>query len=104
MVFGVISSPQQGKPGPQEDRDLGEQATEEMLALYLHYRWSDETVANQKAEFDALMQQGLLMGVLDHNLDGKLEMSEQRASQAAPSRPISRRSTPTMTASSTRPN
>jgi hypothetical protein len=69
-------------PDPKKTVTWGEQSSEEMLALYLHYRWTDETVAAQKPEYDALMQQGLLMGVLDDNLDGKLQLSELRGSQA----------------------
>ena len=70
-------------PDPKKTVVWGEQSSEEMLALYLHYRWTDETVASQKPENDALMQQGLLMGVLDDNLDGKLQPSELRGNQAA---------------------
>jgi mono/diheme cytochrome c family protein len=54
----------------------GEQSTEEMLALYLHYRWTDETVARQKPENDRLMQSGLMMGVMDDDIDGKLTTAE----------------------------
>ena len=54
----------------------GEQSSEEMLALYLHYRWTDETVAVQKPGNDKLMQGGLMMGVMDDNMDGKLTKAE----------------------------
>jgi mono/diheme cytochrome c family protein len=54
----------------------GEQSDQEMLALYLHYRWTDETVAMQKPENDKLMQGGLMMGVMDDSMDGKLQMTE----------------------------
>jgi hypothetical protein len=77
------STRNKGNPDPLHDIAWGEQTTEEMLALYLHYRWSDETVAVQKPEYEALLQQGLMMGVLDDNLDGKLQQSELRGRQAA---------------------
>ncbi|MBL8555257.1 MAG: redoxin domain-containing protein [Phenylobacterium sp.] len=54
----------------------GEQSSEEMLALYLHYRWTDETVAVQKPGNDKLMQGGMMMGVMDDNMDGKLTKAE----------------------------
>jgi hypothetical protein len=72
-----------GNPDPKHDIAWGEQTSEEMLALYLHYRWTDETVTNQKPEYEAEIQQGLMMGVLDDNMDGKLSPSELRGRQAA---------------------
>ena len=56
----------------------GEQTTEEMLATYLHYRWVDETVAKQTPEYEKMLQGNLMLGVMDDNLDGKLEVSELR--------------------------
>jgi peroxiredoxin len=63
-------------PDPKVEVRWGEQSAEEMLALYLHYRWVDETVADQKPEYDRLMQAGLMMGVMDDNIDGKLQKAE----------------------------
>ena len=71
-------------PGNPDSKHLvswGEQTSEEMLAVYLHYRWTDETVKNQKPENDKLMQQGIMMGVYDDNLDGKLQKAELRGKQ-----------------------
>ncbi len=56
----------------------GEQTTEEMLATYLHYRWVDETVAHQTPEYEKMLQGNLMLGVMDDNLDGKLQVSELR--------------------------
>lgn len=63
---------------PDAKREIrwGEQSSEEMLALYLHYRWTDETVAHQKPENDKLMQAGLMIGVMDDDMDGKLTRAE----------------------------
>jgi peroxiredoxin len=77
------STRNKSNPDPLKDVSWGEQTSEEMLALYLHYRWTDETVAVQKPEYEALLQGGLMMGVLDDNLDGKLQQSELRGRQAA---------------------
>ncbi len=63
-------------PNPKQEVRWGEQTTEEMLALYFHYKWTDETVANQKPEYDREMQKGLMMGVMDDNMDGKLQVAE----------------------------
>ena len=70
-----------GNPDPKHLVSWGEQTSEEMLAVYLHYRWTDETVKAQKPENDKLMQQGIMMGVFDDNLDGKLEKAELRGKQ-----------------------
>jgi hypothetical protein len=67
-----------GNPDPKKLVTWGEQSWEEMLALYFHYRWVGETVKDQKPEYDALMQQGLMMGVMDDSRDGKLQTTELR--------------------------
>ena len=70
-----------GNPDAKHNVSWGEQTSEEMLAVYLHYRWTDETVKAQKPENDKLMQQGIMMGVYDDNLDGKLQKTELRGKQ-----------------------
>jgi mono/diheme cytochrome c family protein len=56
----------------------GEQTTDEMFATYLHYRWADETVAKPRLDHEKALQGNLLFGVLDDNIDGKLQVSEMR--------------------------
>jgi hypothetical protein len=63
-------------PDPKREIRWGEQSSEEMLALYLHYRWTEETVAKPKPELDRLMQSGLMMGVMDDSMDAKLQVTE----------------------------
>jgi mono/diheme cytochrome c family protein len=63
-------------PDPTKKVTWGEQSSEEMLALYLHYRWTDETVAAQKPENEKLMQAGLMMGVMDDDMNAKLTPAE----------------------------
>jgi len=65
-------------PDPKRLINWGEQSSEEMLATYLHYRWVDETVAHQTPEYEKMLQGNLLLGVLDDDLDGKLEPRELR--------------------------
>jgi hypothetical protein len=72
-----------GNPDPFKQVSWGEQTSEEMLALYLHYRWEGETTKSLHDDYDALLQQGQMMGVLDDNLDGKLSMAELRGRQVA---------------------
>jgi hypothetical protein len=55
-----------------------------MMATYLHYRWVDETVAHQTPEYEKLFQANLLMGVLDANMNGKIEKAELKGGNTGP--------------------
>ena len=65
-----------GNPDPMREISWGEQSDQEMLALYMHYRWVGETTQDQHPEWDKAFQSGAMMGVLDDNLDGKLQKAE----------------------------
>jgi hypothetical protein len=65
-------------PDARRDVEWGEQSDQEMLATYLHYRWVDETVKNPKPQYETDLQNRLMLGVLDDNLDGKLQPAELR--------------------------
>jgi hypothetical protein len=65
-------------PDPKRLVNWGEQSSEEMLATYFHYRWVDETVADQRPEYDKMLQSNLILGVMDDNIDGKLTPPELR--------------------------
>ncbi len=64
----------------------GEQTSEEMMATYLHYRWVDETVKHQTPEYEKLLQANLMMGVLDDNMDGKIQKAELKGGPQSPAR------------------
>lgn len=70
-------------PDPNKTVHWGEQSSEEMLATYLHYRWVDETVARQTPEYEKALQGNLLFGILDSNIDGKLDKAELRGKAGA---------------------
>ena len=70
-----------GNPAPERDVIFGEQSWEEMLTFFVHYRWVGETVAAPLDEYDRLLGQSQLMGVLDDNMNGKLERAELRGKQ-----------------------
>ncbi|MDP3739293.1 MAG: redoxin domain-containing protein [Hyphomonadaceae bacterium] len=70
-----------GNPAPDKDVIFGEQSWDEMLTFFIHYRWVGETVASPLDEYDRLLQQGHLVGVLDDNMDGKLQLAELRGKQ-----------------------
>jgi hypothetical protein len=73
-----------GNPDPTKTVYWGEQTSEEMMATYLHYRWVDETVTHQTPEYEKMLQAGLMMGVLDDNMDGKIEKAELRGGPSSP--------------------
>ncbi len=63
-------------PDPTRTVPWGEQTTDEMLANYVHYRWIGETVQNPREDYEKEMKAGMVMGVLDTSLDGKLQPAE----------------------------
>ncbi|MGZ6038060.1 MAG: monooxygenase [Phenylobacterium sp.] len=73
-----------GNPDPTKTVYMGEQTAQEMMATYLHYRWADETVAHQTPEYEQMLQANLMMGILDDNMDGKIELSELKGGAQGP--------------------
>jgi hypothetical protein len=68
-------------PAPEKEVTFGQQSWDEMLTFFIHYRWVGETVAQPMDSLDRVMQQGHLMGVLDDNMDNKLQLAELRGQQ-----------------------
>ncbi|MBI1340554.1 redoxin domain-containing protein [bacterium] len=64
-------------PDPSKEITWGDQSFEEMFYTSLRYRWKDETAAEQK-NYDDLLQQTRLMGMLDDNIDDKIQVEELR--------------------------
>lgn len=62
-------------PDPSIKVTWGEQSHEEMLFTSVSFRWLDETAANQ-VDSDARLAPTRLMGMMDDNLDGKLQKAE----------------------------
>jgi hypothetical protein len=73
-----------GNPDHTKTVYWGEQTKDEMMATYLHYRWVDETVKHQTPEYEKMLQANLMMGVLDDNMDGKIELSELKGGPQGP--------------------
>jgi hypothetical protein len=73
-----------GNPDPTKTVYWGEQTRDEMMATYLHYRWVDETVKHQTPEYEKMLQANLMMGVLDDNMDGKIELAELKGGPQGP--------------------
>ncbi len=62
-------------PDPTIKVTWGEQSHEEMLFTSLSFRWLDETAAKQ-VDSDARFAQTRLIGMMDDNIDGKLQKAE----------------------------
>jgi len=73
-----------GNPDPTKRVFWGEQTSDEMMATYLHYRWVDETVKHQTPEYEKMLQANLMMGVLDDNMDGKIQLAELKGGPQGP--------------------
>ncbi len=65
-------------PDPAKVVAFGEQSWEEMLSFFIHYRWVGETTAAPREDYDRLLMAGQTMGVLDDNMNGKIEVAEMR--------------------------
>ncbi|HZZ32264.1 MAG TPA: hypothetical protein VFE10_09755 [Phenylobacterium sp.] len=64
-------------PDPTKTVVWGDQSWEEMFFTRIRYRWMDETSVHL-VNYDEALQAGSLMGMLDSNIDGKLEKSEMK--------------------------
>jgi hypothetical protein len=64
-------------PDPTKVIHWGDQSWEEMLYTAVRYRWMDET-SSHMVDYDQALNQSQLLGMLDSNIDGKIEKSELR--------------------------
>ena len=62
-------------PDPTKTVVWGDQSWEEMFFTRIRYRWMDET-SKHLVNYDEEMGAGALMGMLDSNIDGKIQKSE----------------------------
>jgi hypothetical protein len=66
-------------PDPKRTVSWGEQSFDEMLYTAIRYRWLDETSTHRVA-YDDELRAGQLLGMLDDNIDGKIELAELKGS------------------------
>jgi hypothetical protein len=64
-------------PDPNRKITWGEQSWEEMLFTSVAFRWLDETAAKQ-VDSDARFANTRMLGMMDDNIDGKLQKAELR--------------------------
>ena len=70
------SSRNLANPDPEKEITWGDQSYEEMLFTALSYRWKEETRSNRKDDYDELLNAGRGFGMLDDNIDNRLEKHE----------------------------
>jgi len=58
---------------------FGEQTSEEMLFTFARFRFKDETATNRHDEWFQELQQNVVFGAFDDNIDGKLSVAEFRS-------------------------
>jgi mono/diheme cytochrome c family protein len=74
------SAANKSNPDASKDVTFGEQTSEEMLFTFVRYRWKDETSTTRKDDYQRDLQNNIMFGALDDNIDGKLEVAEFRNS------------------------
>ncbi|MDZ4372546.1 MAG: redoxin domain-containing protein [Phenylobacterium sp.] len=62
-------------PDPSKEVTWGDQSFEEMFFTQLSYRWVDETAAKQ-TNYDEELMKSRMVGMMDSNLDGKIQPEE----------------------------
>lgn len=65
-------------PDPTKEVIWGEQSADEMFFTGLHYRWVGEESSSLREKFEADLYSNPLLGMLDTNLDGRVQRSELR--------------------------
>jgi len=69
-------------PDPNRRITWGEQSWEEMFFTSVSFRWLDETAAKQ-VDSDARLYKLRMLGMMDDNIDGKLQKAEVRGQMGA---------------------
>ncbi|HXA39415.1 MAG TPA: redoxin domain-containing protein [Phenylobacterium sp.] len=69
-------------PDPSKQVVWGDQSWEEMFYTAIRYRWVDET-SKHMVDYDKGLDEDRMMGMLDSNIDGKLEKSELKGQLGA---------------------
>jgi len=63
-------------PDPTKTVVWGDQSWEEMFYTAVRYRWTEETSDHMLASYDQDLNQSRMFGMLDDNIDGKIQKAE----------------------------
>lgn len=70
-------------PDPKLNVTWGEQTWNEMMYFRVNYRWMDETSHHVRNDLQAKLMDSRIIGFLDDNADGKLQINELRGPYAS---------------------
>jgi hypothetical protein len=76
------SAANHANPDPKINVTWGEQSHEEMMYFRVNYRWVDETVDNVRNDLQMALMQSSMIGALDDNVNGRVELAELRGPRA----------------------
>jgi len=77
------SAHNRGNPDPKRNVTWGEQTPDEMMYFRVNYRWMAETSRHVRNDLQDQVNQSRIIGAVDVNMDGKLQISELRGSYAS---------------------
>jgi hypothetical protein len=77
------SAHNRGNPDPTINVTWGEQSWEEMMYFRVNYRWADETRTNLRNDLQQKLMESRVIGGLDDNVDGKVQIEEMRGRNAS---------------------
>ena len=75
-------------PNKNETVRWGDQSFEEMFYMAFDYQWKAETSANRTPQFDQALNASRQFGIMDKNVNDKIEMAELNCRQFASLKPL----------------
>ena len=75
-------------PNKNETVRWGDQSFEEMFYMAFDYQWKAETSANRTPQFDQALNASRQFGIMDKNVNDKIEMAELNGRQFASLKPL----------------
>tara|TARA_B100000678_G_scaffold64418_1_gene52545 strand:+ start:37337 stop:39412 length:2076 start_codon:yes stop_codon:yes gene_type:complete len=75
-------------PDPSKTVTWGDQSFEEMKYTRLTYQWKGETTDNMMDDVQQELEQGMLFGALDDDMNGEIELAEVQKGQFASMAPM----------------
>jgi hypothetical protein len=68
-------------PDPNRTVPWGDQSFDEMFYMAFDYQWKEETSSHRTPQYETALQTSRIIGMIDKNIDGKIQASELTAKQ-----------------------
>ena len=75
-------------PDPNRTVPWGDQSFDEMFYMAFDYQWKEETSSHRTPQYDTALNNSRLIGMLDKNIDGKIQSAELTGRQFAALKPM----------------